>query len=284
MQIPLATINKCLVLMLAPFVRLAIRHGLAWRQFYEICRSLYVQEAKEHLKQSGSKVNMMRVSALTGLRREEVKKHFEVNHSPKNFQTVGEKVVGRWMTSKEFLTKSGEPRVLSCKGSNSEFHRLVREVSKNHSPESVKTQLLTTSIVRETKRGLQMITSGYFPEGDPVECLQMLGLDVNDLAYAVQENLFENPELRNLHSTTEYDTLPAEEEEKVRRWLLEEGARFHKRARRFFADLDDGLDRNKVDDGQKRIKVIISTFSRTREAHQEEEQSHQSLSQTAEEQ
>ena len=59
--------------LLRPLVRILIRHGIAYAEFGEVVKSVYVDCAVEDFALPGRKTSGSRVAILTGLTRKEVK-------------------------------------------------------------------------------------------------------------------------------------------------------------------------------------------------------------------
>lgn len=259
-------IRSCFKRVLTPVVRFAIRYSITFQEFQQYLKLIYVEEAKKHLKSSGSKVNVMRVSAATGIRREVVMKYFDSETIPDATRGVAGRVISRWLQDNEFLNSQGLPKVLSVKGSDSDFHKLVQTISKDISPKSLLTHYLANNIIEETSRGVKLVKGGYImPANFSEESVGMLESDLNDLIVCVEENIFHSPIKPNLHLTTEYDEICVEDDEEIRAWLLKEGTRFHNRLTRFLTKYDRSFNRGTSEESKpskSEKTIVVGTFSR----------------------
>ena len=87
----------------------------------------------------------------------------------------------------------------------------------------------------------------------------LLSADLNSLARTVDENLSAPEEQKNLHARTEFDNIYYKDLPTIRKWLLEEGTRFHDKARSFLAQYDQDIvpDRG----GDAGAFVVLGAFS-----------------------
>lgn len=259
--LPRRIVLSCLRRILGPVVGFCLRHGITIQDFIEIGKRQFVEGARGLISGSGDKVNISRVSVLTGLRRREVQRLTQtapdVDEDSCGLMT---KVIGRWLTDRKFIDNRHAPKVLSVDGENSEFRSLVFSVSRDVGAGTVLSELMRVNAVKLVPNGAKLLVEGYEPKGDPESGFDMLGSDVHDLIAAVEENIFAIPELSNLHATTEYTNISSSKLPALRKWLLTEGMAFHKRARDYISGLD--YDLNPRTKGKDRFRVVLGSFSR----------------------
>lgn len=254
---------SCLKLLLRPVVKFCMRHSLTIQDLHEMSKQAYIDLAAEELQSKEQKVNVSRLSVLTGLRRREVTRLFKGEESAAPEGGLVTRVIGQWLQDSRFVTSSGKARVLSLEGEESEFRELVRSVSTDVKPGTVLSELNRLQAVEESPRGLKLVMNAYVPKNDPVEGFKLLALDAEDLALAVEENIFLEPKVPNHHATTEYDNISKKHLGDLRKWLFEEGINFHKKARAFISKLDKDV---KPELGGKGgVRVVLGSFSRISE-------------------
>ena len=264
-------LHNCLRELLRPVVGFCVRHSLSIQEFTELSKAAFVDAGAKELERRGEVVNVSKVSVLTGLRRRETDRLFKEDPSVEVDQaSIHTRVINRWRQDQRFLTSSGRPRVLSYLGEGSEFFTLVASVSTDIKPGTVFAELLRVGAVEEAPRGLRLLHQAYAPKGKPLEGFKMLAEDADDLTCAVEENMFELPSIPNLHIATSYDRINANKLEKVRRWLLNEGVRFHKKVQKYLSALD--IDVNPDNTATQSARVVVGSFSRivSDENHDEE--------------
>ena len=244
---------------LEPIARFCVQRTITIQDFEECAKQAFVLAARQECARKGDKVTMSRLSAITGLHRRDVSRLEVAKEAKDPAQNVPLRVVGLWLTHSSYTTKAGKPRLLTFGNEGSEFSKLVAKVSKNIHAGSVLAELERLEIVRQRGEFLKLARRGFEPRGDALQILKYLAQDTSDLFAAVEDNLAaEKPE--NLHATTEYDSIPQEREPAVRAWILQQGALFHQRVRKFLAKLDQ--DSRRTRDKSKVMRVVVGTFSR----------------------
>ncbi len=230
---------------------------------------VFVENAVEEIQNSGEKANVSRLSAMTGLHRRDVMRIFREEESEPKPGSLMTRVVGQWMNDAEFLGSRNRPLILTLEGENSQFRRLVSKVSRDLNPGTVLFELERVGSVARTPRGAKLLLSHYVPVDNAEEGFALLAKDSEDLIDAVDENIFSNPDIPNLHGRTEFDRIRSDAIPYIRNWLIEEGSAFHKRVGKFLAQFD--TDFNPGDDGVLGgATVSLGTFSMIREGDKEE--------------
>ena len=248
--------------LLKPVLRHCIRNSQSIHDVTKAAKKVLVDLAEEEIASAGGKVNLSRVSVMTGIYRDEVKRLLSKEEQQEIEQkSVLSRIMGTWRHHANFTTKGGEPRVLSYIGESSDFAKLVYSVSKNLRPGAALFELKRLRYVEETSRGLKLIKElrGGF-ERDPQGGYDLLSRDMATLIDAVEENLVRAKEPSNLHIRTEYDNVSKKNLLKIRRWLVTEGKAFHRKARKYISQFDKDVNPElQADEGGGR--VVVSAFS-----------------------
>jgi len=253
---------RCLRRFLRPVARYCIRQNMGIQIFEEASKLVFMEVAAEELKAKGEKVNMSRLSAITGIQRRAVVRIFregEVREPP----GLAVRIIGQWRRDKRFLGKNGRARVLTYEGEDcGEFGRLVRCISKELHPRSLLIDLERMGAVERTRDGVKLLSKLFFNDTASTEIYTMLSEDVEDLMEAV----FVNAELDakdrpNIHVKTQYDNVSPEDLGKIRDWFDKQAYRFHQLAERFMAKFD--LDVNPKPGKTGGHRVVVGTFTRT---------------------
>src|SRR5688572_14172583 len=102
---------------LRPVVELLVKHGLVFRETQVILKELYVELAERELKKVGRDCNASRLSAITGIARDEIGKIL-MKSGKRSFPTlsVSARVLGQWEQDARFCKRPGLPRILSYRG------------------------------------------------------------------------------------------------------------------------------------------------------------------------
>ncbi|MCB0328663.1 MAG: hypothetical protein KDD70_03335 [Bdellovibrionales bacterium] len=249
-------------LLLRPVLRLCVRNSIKLQEILEMVKLVLVDVAKEDLERNGEAVSASKLSVVTGVHRKDVTRLERSGGEYKRPDNQIAKIMTQWQCDERFITKAGKPRVLHCEGRDSEFAELVGSVNgKDLSSYSVLFEMERLGMVERKGNSLKLKGRDYI-HGDDVEAgLKVLAADANDLIAAVEENLFEEKNEKNLHLRTEFDRIPLTKLEEAKRWLLEEGSQFHKRARQYLSRLD--LDLTPTEDSNQPVpcgRIAVGTF------------------------
>lgn len=231
--------RHALSVLMRPLVRLCLRFGLPAREFEQIARSTFIEIAEEEIVRDGKKPSVCKISVLTGLYRVEVKRISEQGLDvPAKPPTMLSRVAVQWEQSSRFQTTKGTPRVLTCDGEESEFFRLVRTVTKNYHPSSILAEMMRNGMVSQTGGRVKLIRTSQIHSSKDQYAYELVGKDYESLLAAALENLEPQDEIGNLHHRTEFDNVALEAMPTIKRWILEEGRKFHQRARRYISRFD----------------------------------------------
>lgn len=248
-------------LLLRPLLRYCLRHAIKLQEVVETVKALLVSIAEEQLTAESEEVNASRISLMTGVHRKDVSRLLGASEPSARKPDLITRVLGKWQGDERFLTKSGRTRALTWKGPDSDFAQLVAAVSRELNHTTVLNELERSgAVVRQRSR--VALRSGVFVSKDDLEQgLRYLAEDLDDLIIAVEENVFQQAEPRNLHIKTEYDRIPTEHAAALREWLLEEGTRFHARVRKHFSKFDEDM-REEAPPAGTYVRAAFGTFSR----------------------
>lgn len=256
--------RSLLEMILTPVVRYFVRKNYTIQTFYDIAKAVFVAVAIEELEREEGKVNVSRLSAMTGVTRNEVTRIYKRQELPsvRTGMSIPARVMGQWELDARFCTKARKPRVLSCSGEDNEFYALVESVSKTLNPSTVMKELERIGAVEKTSRGVRLVKDIDRSEDEDPWRIELAAQDMDVLLQAVEENM-QHPEVtRNLHIHTEADNILASALPKIREWVLAEGKRHHKRIRDYISKFDADVRPELVGD-ERGKKVVFSTFSYT---------------------
>ena len=250
----------CLRAMLKPVAKYCLKRSLTIQDLITVAKSVLIETAADQIKDESEAVNFSRLSIMTGIHRQEVKRIYTKPEplEPKNSYVRG--ILGQWEQDKNFLDEDGNPKVLSTSGKNSEFKKLVKQVTLDVNPATVLFELQRLRLVEETPEGVKLARAEQFLQDNPEEGMKLIARDTEDLSIAIEENLVSPDEQRNLHGRTIFDNIYADDMPKIKEWLLDEGSEFHRRARDFLAQFDKDINPDPKKEGGS--TVIVGNYSR----------------------
>ena len=184
---------NAVVKILRPLVRILLRNGFSVGHFEELARKAFVDEAFAQAHRKGNKVTVSSVSAQTGLSRKEVKRLNELDNPQQS--DSGDKynrairVISGWLNDPRFVSDEGVARVLPLESGDHSFAQLVKNYSGDI-PTRAMLDLLEAAGSAETVDGhVYLISHAYVPGNDPVDILNILGTDCNELINTIDHNL-----------------------------------------------------------------------------------------------
>ncbi|MBX7144534.1 MAG: hypothetical protein K1X79_08805 [Oligoflexia bacterium] len=250
---------EALQLMLKPALRFCLRHSISVQEIYEATKKVFVEVAKEDLERRGHKINSSRLCAATGLHRAEILRVLggETAERPLGYIT---RIIGQWQIDRRFTTSNGKPRVLSCETDDSEFSDLVRSVVTDIRPGTLLFELERLGIVTKTTKGVRLDMKAYVPKDNPAEGFKLFAKDMAHLMSSIEENIYEQPHPPNHHLRTEFDNLRLDAVPALRKFLYNEGERFHRKLRKFLGRYD--LDVTPKTGQVGGVGAIFASFSR----------------------
>lgn len=252
-----------LLSILRPFVRFCIKRGIKVQDMVSALRALMQDEAKKILLEEGSPVSDSRVSAITGLHRKELRKKNAPEPAGESKNLI-HRVINQWRYDPKFSKSSGKSRALSV----AEFTKLVKTVSSDLNPYTVLYELEREEVlVRKDSKLTLKARVHITKEAD--HGFMLAGRDIYDLLGSVEENVLEDPDVPNLHLKTEYDNIASSDEDEIKKRLLEEGSLFHEKIRRFLAQFDRDLNRERKP-REPAIRIGVGAFSVVRKASEED--------------
>jgi len=202
---------------LRPLVRLLLRNGVAYADFSDVARRVFVEVASEDFGLPGRKQSVSRVSVLTGVNRKEVKRLLEEPEQPEDItkdNNRAARVVSGWMRDKEFKTGKGnsaKPKKLDW-GNNLEggFEDLVKRYSGDMTARAILDELLRVGAVSldKKKTTVTLLANGYVPSGNNEELLRLSGDSIKDLLSTIDHNLGDDKQATRLQLGVAYDDVP----------------------------------------------------------------------------
>ena len=261
---------------LRPLVRLLLRNGVAFADFSDVARQVFVEVASQDFSLPGRKQSVSRISILTGINRKEVKRQLEEpednNTTPKENNRAA-RVIGGWMRDTDFLTAKGKPGVLSLKDNDStgSFEDLVKRYSGDMTPRAVLDELLRVGVVSidKNKTKVKLLTSGYVPAASKEELLKISGDSINDLLNTIDHNFATEDDLTRLQLRVAYDDVPAEGVELIRNLSTEKSIELLQSLDKVLAKQDRSINTGLKGTGRYRTGLGIYYFEEPINEHGE---------------
>jgi hypothetical protein len=250
-----------------PFVRLSLRSGINLKEIITVLKTLLVEEAQNELIQKGESITNSRLSVMTGVHRKDVEQIIS-NGTPQSSSqsSIIARVIGQWKANPHFRRPTGTPKVLTADGGESEFAKLVATVSREIGYYSLLVEMERRGIIKyvnskDSKTNVRLVIGAVITSGLSVDSLKMLQDDTQDLAESIFENMNSKEDskdhIKNLHLKTQFDNIPDEVVPKLKKWLLTEGTKFHRKVERYLSQFDKDINQSLKDKpGKNRVAAL----------------------------
>lgn len=188
--------NRALYKVLTPLVRIMVKLGMSYGTFAEIARAVFVEQAYCQLQADGDKATATAVSALTGLSRKEVSRLSNsddaliVDTEQKRHRAA--QVISGWSNDPEF-SEAGRPKALALSGEGAPFSALVKRYGSDVTLTSMLSLLTRNGAIEVDGEQVRLLTDAYMPMGTPLERLEILGTDANELIWTIAHNISADP-------------------------------------------------------------------------------------------
>ena len=193
--------NDALRKVLTPLVRVMIRFGFSYGTFSEIARSVFVEQAYCQLQRESQKATASAVAALTGLSRK------EVSRLTKGSEVALVETQQKRNRAAQLMT--GWSNQLT--GESGSFAELVRRYGSDVTASSMLALLERNGAVATDGTVVTLLSDAYIPMGTPIERLEILGTDANELMTTIAHNIDAAPEERVFQRKVSVDQLSAED-------------------------------------------------------------------------
>lgn len=245
--------------LLKPLVRILLRNGVAFNEFSNIAKAVYVDVASQEFKVPRRKMSQARIAILTGLTRKEVARFYgdkaeKPDELKSNLNRVT-RVLAGWHTDSDFTGPYGLPLELQFEGEKArDFVELTRRYSRDMAARAMLDELIRIKAVKETESGwYKVLTRTYLPDVDALDSLDRLARVVQNFVGTIDKNIFEqDPEKRNFerHVSSD-DGIKAEDLPRFRSFIKERAQLLLEEIDNWLSQLDrpKTTDKNKVHTG-----------------------------------
>jgi hypothetical protein len=173
------------------------------------------------------------------------------------------KALGSWHTRKRYLGTDGKPRALSIGSEESEFARLVRDVSADVHPYTVLRELERLQLVKVSDQEVVPLKASFVSALDDENTAHIIARDIDELMSSAEENVQAKGSRPHHHTTTIFDNIPREYEAELRAWINHEAALLHKKIRAHVSQYDRDLSEQALkDSGNGTIRFTFGSFGR----------------------
>jgi hypothetical protein len=180
-----------------------LRSGVGYRQFAELAKLAFVQEASGEKGSRGRQTNLSRVAIRTGISRKEVARlqsqiegRSDASSTARgvDFHSVhAARVLQLWHSDPRFIDSDGSPKKLPFADDGIDFSSIVKAAGGDVPPGAVRAEMLSANAVVEFDDGTLKPTKRYFVPADVGEEL-LVGF--THMVIPVLEGLARNTDYR----------------------------------------------------------------------------------------
>jgi hypothetical protein len=252
--------------LLHPVVRILLRYGISYKTFSDIAKRVFIDVASDDFALPAKKNTVSRVSVITGLTRRDVAR-LMADAGPDDSKTREHhnrirRLVAGWTNDKSYGDENGEALRLPIEGSETSFTTLVRTYGNDVPVRAALDELLRLGVVERTEDDhICLVTHAYIPAKGEIEKIEMLGSDVADLAAAIDHNLTSPPEKATFQRKVQYDDLPQEVIDKLRKSANQKGQRVLEQMDRLMRQHDRGITGDETK-GTGRKRLVLGVYIR----------------------
>jgi len=253
------SLQQAVTKVLAPLVRLLMRHGVSHAEFVNWAKQAYVNEAGEHFGIDGKPPTLSRIAIVTGINRKEVKR---IRELPSDVNTGLSKhnravrVVTGWLQDQQFQTPQGKPRTLTYGDNNDSFNQLVRRHGGDVPARALLDELERVGTVKHEEGKVTLLHQGYVPQQSESALLDIFATSATDLLTTLDYNL-DGKQQRRLQMSVAYDNVTTEGREEFRQLSASEGLKLLRSLDAALSPHDQGRDTDNPAAGHHRVGLGI---------------------------
>ncbi len=180
--------------LLAPVARWLLRSGVSYGALARLLKPVFVEAAREELARTGVEPTYSALSVLSGVHRKDVRAICESpQDDPAGVRSHGvplaSQVYTRWLTSRRYRDRDGQPRSLPRSGPGITFESLAREVSVDVHPRTVMEELVRLGLVELDGDVLVARQESFLPDQRIDELTALFAANAGDHIAAAVHNL-----------------------------------------------------------------------------------------------
>jgi hypothetical protein len=180
--------------LLEPLVRLLIANGVAYPQFAQALKRVFLDAARAELEGSNKRSTDSALSLLSGVHRKDVRTLGKADEMPTaslRALSFATQVFTRWLHDPAYRDELGQPKPLPvrARGDAASFDRLVQTVSKDFHARSVLDELVRLGLVEVRGDYVRVVAEAFVPAEGLADAAYYVSTNVRDHLAAGAANL-----------------------------------------------------------------------------------------------
>ncbi|CAN5457682.1 DUF6502 family protein [soil metagenome] len=177
------------LVMFAPLARLLVANGVAYPQFAQALKRVFLTAARAELAAASQKSTDSAVSLLSGVHRKDVRTLADAEHAASRSRSLSAEVFTRWIHDDAWRTAEGTPSVLPRTGPAPSFEALALSVSKDFHPRAILDELVRLGLAEVQDDDVALKATAFVPQHDFRELAYLYGANLRDHLAAGAANL-----------------------------------------------------------------------------------------------
>jgi hypothetical protein len=176
-------------------VRFLLRHDVAWSEFSDLSKDVYVDVARQEYGIDGRPTNSSRVAMLTGLSRREVARvrdallDVDGSEDERKGNRIARILTG-WHLDPEFTDADGRPKDLLATGQSESLPSLLKRYAGDLPHGAIRKEMSQRGLIQELDNGCVRVLKRdvVYTNLEP-EVVRQLGVALHDHAATLEHNL-----------------------------------------------------------------------------------------------
>jgi hypothetical protein len=177
--------------LMAPLALWLLRHGVAFPDFAEALKPVFVAAARGELEHAAAEPTQSALSLLSGVHRKDVREIMSSDRKPPAVArpSLAAQVFTRWSADRRLRDASGAARPLPRVGKEGSFESLCRELSQDVHPRAVLDELLRLGLVVLDGENVVAIAQAFVPTPRLADMSALFAANAADHIAAAVSNL-----------------------------------------------------------------------------------------------
>jgi hypothetical protein len=187
-----------------PLVRLLIHWGVGYKDFCELLKRTYMEEAEKSLREGSKEVTSSNLSLVSGIHRKDTslylnegkKKFSKALNRPKS--SAAFTVFSQWISHPRYKDLHGKAIALPYNAEKREksFTGLCEEITSDLRPKSIMQELFRLDLIKEENGNLCIKQDAYIPHKNLEEKLQFFANNIGQHIEAASSNIMGQKDLK----------------------------------------------------------------------------------------
>ena len=246
---------------LKPLISLMYRNGIAFGDFSQLSKQVYIDVIEKELQAENEKVTTSKLAIITGMTRKEVATIRKMGSHELQYESHfnrAVKVISHWATDPKFTDKEGNPKILPIQGDGESFETLVNLYSGDMPYRSVLNELIRTDAVKVIDDDrVELLRVAHIPSDDNMNKYSLLGEDAALLISTIRHNILASDEEPRFQRKVCYNHIPEKHVKAFKKLAGTESQKLLEKLNKWLSKHDSNEDTSNAENTKK---VGVGTY------------------------